>query len=573
MNAEQLLAQYERISDAPNAIAQLRRFVLDLAVRGKLVPQDPREEPQISALKRARERLETAASNTGRLRWKASVPVDTSEVRKDIPSGWVAARVNDTGLYVNGLAFKPSDWKKKGLPIIRIQNLTDPDRQFNFAEGNFPDEVLVRDGDLLVSWSATLEAFKWERGHGVLNQHIFRVIPDNGLTIRDFLLLLLQNAIREMADGEHAHGLVMTHINREPFVSHVVLIPPLAEQNRIVAKVAELMALCTGLEAARSERESTRERLTAASLARLNAPDPVTFSDDARFAINALPALTTRTDQLKQLRQTILNLAVRGKLVPQDPNDEPAQNALQAIRAERDELIRLKSIRREGPLKPVREDEQSFGIPMTWVWVRIGDAALFTQYGTSARAMPSQHGTPVLTMSNVQDGLVVWGNEKRISDDSDELPDLFLKKFDLLYNRTNSAELVGKTGIYLGENDCRTFASYLIRLRLSLAHSSPRYVNLAMNAPVFRETQIVPLIKKQTGQANVNGTALKNMLIPFPPLAEQHRIVAKVDELVALCKHFEASLTTADTTRSRLLEALLAAALSPIKGCKLEAAE
>src|SRR5205823_6394773 len=98
------------------------------------------------------------------------------------------------------------------------------------------------------------------------------------------------------------------------------------------------------------------------------------------------------------------------------------------------------------------------------------------------------------------------------------------------------------TGIYLGEDDCRTFASYLIRLRFSLDHSSPRYVNLAMNAPSFRETQIVPLIKKQTGQANVNGTTLKNMLIPLPPLAEQHRIVAKVDGLMALCDRLEAVL-------------------------------
>src|SRR5262249_31595002 len=161
-----------------------------------------------------------------------------------------------------------------------------------------------------------------------------------------------------------------------------------------------------------------------------------------------------------------------------------------------------------GPLAPVRDDEPPFDIPATWVWTRIGEAALFTQYGTSARALPLERGVPVLTMGNIQDGVVVWGNEKRMPEDSDELPDLFLKKFDLLYNRTNSAELVGKTGIYLGEDGCRTFASYLIRLRFSLNHSSPQYVNLAMNGPSFRETQIIPLIKKQTGQANVNGTAL-----------------------------------------------------------------
>jgi type I restriction enzyme S subunit len=143
----------------------------------------------------------------------------------------------------------------------------------------------------------------------------------------------------------------------------------------------------------------------------------------------------------------------------------------------------------------------------------------------------------------------------------------------LLYNRTNSAELVGKTGIYLGDDNVRTFASYLIRLRPSLRQTNPHFLNIAMNTPEFRETQIIPLIKKQTGQANVNGTALKNMLIPLPPLVEQHRIVAKVDALMALCDQLEASLTAAETTRRRLLEALLAQALAPVKVREMEAAQ
>ena len=166
-------------------------------------------------------------------------------------------------------------------------------------------------------------------------------------------------------------------------------------------------------------------------------------------------------------------------------------------------------------------------------------------------------------MGNIQDGVVVWGNEKKIPATSDEFPALFLKKFDLLYNRTNIAELVGKTSIYLGEDDCKTFASYLIRVQLSKTSSSPRYMNLVMNAPVFRETQIIPLIKKQTGQANVNGTALKNMLVPLPPLPEQHRIVAKVDELMALCDRLEINLGIADTGRQHLLESLLRDVLVP----------
>ena len=564
MNADRLLAYYEQIADVPDAIARLRRFILDLAVRGKLVEQDPNDVSPEKCLLAAQKRLQDQAKKTKRLRRVPSVPIMREEVQKCIPTGWLPARLNDTGLYINGLAFKPSDWKQTGLPIIRIQNLTDPSREFNYASGEFPDEVIVRDGDILVSWSATLEAFTWSRGEAVLNQHIFRVLPDETLTAKSFLHLVLRHAVQDMADGKHAHGLVMTHINRGPFLAHIVLIPPLAEQHRIVAKVDELMALCDRLEVARAEREATRDRLATASLARLNAPDPdpSVFKGHAVFALENLAPLTTRLDQIKALRQTILNLAVRGKLVEQDPKDEPTGEALKRIGIEREGLVQRKIIRREKPLAKIGADEPPFEIPLQWRWKKIGEVALFSQYGTSTKSIPSEQGVPVLTMGNIRNGAVVWGNEKKLPATSEEFPALFLKKFDLLYNRTNSAELVGKTGIYLGEDDCKTFASYLIRINLSQTSSSPRYVNLAMNAPVFRETQIIPLIKKQTGQANVNGTALKNMLVPLPPLAEQRRIVAKVDELMALFDRLEGSLAGGNDTRRHLLDAVLHETLS-----------
>jgi type I restriction enzyme S subunit len=262
-------------------------------------------------------------------------------------------------------------------------------------------------------------------------------------------------------------------------------------------------------------------------------------------------------DAIARLRRFILDLAVRGKLAPQGPNDEPASELLKRIAAERADLVKQRVIRREEPLAPIRPSELPFDIPNRWIWSRIGNAFLFTQYGTSQKSHPSEKGVPVLGMGNIQDGSVVWDNEKKIPDTSEELPSLFLKKFDLLYNRTNSAELVGKTGIYLGEDGLRTFASYLIRLRPSVGSTDPRFLNMAMNAPEFRETQVVPLIKKQTGQANVNGTALKNMLIPLPPLAEQHRIVAKVDELMALCDRLEAARAEREATRDRLAAASL----------------
>ena len=182
-------------------------------------------------------------------------------------------------------------------------------------------------------------------------------------------------------------------------------LPPLAEQHRIVAKVDELMALCDRLEAARAEREAIRDRLASASLARLNVPDPITFRDDARFALDTLPALTTRPDQIKQFRQTILNLAVRGKLVPQDPKDEPAAELLKRIAKERTGPQAIKKARRNGEteISSLRADTP---LPMGWRWTNIDEITLSMRYGTSTKCEYAAPGVPVLRIPNVSDGFL-----------------------------------------------------------------------------------------------------------------------------------------------------------------------
>ncbi len=161
-------------------------------------------------------------------------------------------------------------------------------------------------------------------------------------------------------------------------------------------------------------------------------------------------------------------------------------------------------------------------------------------------------------MGNIVAGRLVDENMKYVDASIDDLPGLYLKTNDILFNRTNSYELVGKAGLYTGPNDVTTFASYLIRIRLPTTLLLPAFYSVAMNAPYYRQTQIEPEVVQQCGQANFNGTKLASTIVPVPPLAEQRRIVAKVDQLMALVDQLESQLAASRATAANLLEALLA---------------
>ncbi|WP_353266150.1 restriction endonuclease subunit S [Gemmatimonas sp.] len=557
MNATELLVLYERVADAPDAAKKMRQLVLELAVRGQLVEQSAFLAPEVNS------------SESG----PRSVGITEEERFVDVPTQWSWKRISEIGSLAGGMTptmgraeywdgdivwLSPKDIKAsevsnselkitaKGLSETRLK-LFPPGSLFIVARSG----ILKRTLPVAINTVAA-----------TANQDLKVLVPFQGSLSR-YLQIMLRGFERFILNRLVKTGTTVQSLRYDEFEYQAFPLPPLDEQHRIVAKVDELMALCDQLEAARTERESARDRLAAASLARLNAPDPDTFQSDARFALNVLPALSARPDQVKQLRQTILNLAVRGRLVSQDPRDEPAATLLEMIAEEQRELGARQPSRRDETTELQQRLQSLCERPANWVWGRVEQAVLYTEYGTSEKSNTTSDGVPVLAMGNIQNGKVSWGEEKRIPRSCQDLPRLLLKRFDLLYNRTNSAELVGKTGIYLGDDDTFTFASYLIRLRPSLRWTNPRYLNMAMNSTEFRLTQIVPHIKKQTGQANVNGTTLRQMLLPLPPLAEQHRIVAKVDELMAVCDLLEASLKAGEFTRSRILDAFLHEALQP----------
>jgi type I restriction enzyme S subunit len=366
---------------------------------------------------------------------------------------------------------------------------------------------------------------------------------------------------------EKMRGQAYPAINDSDFSLLPFPLPPLAEQHRIVAKVDKLMALCDRLETARVEREETRDRLVASSLVRLNVPDPETFQADARFALNTLPALTARPDQIKQLRQTILNLAVRGKLVPQHPKDTPASELLKRIAAEKAQLIKEKKLKRQKQLTPIEMGSVSFDVPDGWTWAKADDVFLNITDGFHNTPSSVAAGRPYVTAKHIRPNRIDFDN-------------------CLYVDEKNHRELFAKTRVRHGDilivnigAGCGTPA--MVEVDFEFSFKNVAIVNLPTGMDgnfilvfllYYRELVFDDLIKGGA-QPFLGLGMLREMLIPLPPLAEQHRIVAKVHELMALCDRLEASLNTAGTTRRQLLDALLAEALAPAEVSEREAAE
>ena len=158
----------------------------------------------------------------------------------ELPEGWESTNIDYLGEYINGATFKPQDWSKEGKPIIRIQNLTNPNRPFNYSDRELDSKYHVSEGDILVSWSATLDAFIWQKEDAWLNQHIFKVVPNPEID-KKFLFYSLKEAILELKNSEHLHGSTMKHINRKPFLAHEMPVPPLSEQRRIRRKLDHIL--------------------------------------------------------------------------------------------------------------------------------------------------------------------------------------------------------------------------------------------------------------------------------------------------------------------------------------------
>lgn len=340
------------------------------------------------------------------------------------------ARLGDLATYVNGYAFKPSDWGETGLPIIRIQDLTGNSYQLNRYEGEYPDRIEVNNGDVLISWSASLGVYVWQRGKALLNQHIFKVVFDKLPIDKEYFVFAVKHKLAEMESK--THGATMKHIVKKDFDSTTIPYPEIEKQVRIAERLHRISSLIE-----------------------------------------------------KQQEQLLLL----------------------------DQLVKSRFVELFGvyPLNP-----------KGWETATIRDIVTDVRYGSSRPAVDGGK-YPYLRMNNITyGGELDLTDTKRIDIPDNELDKCTVRRGDVLFNRTNSKELVGKTCVY-NRNEMMVLAGFVIRVRVT-ERILPEFLSAFLNTD-FSKRMLLGMCKAAIGQANINAQEMQDIGIYLPPTELQRQFV------------------------------------------------
>lgn len=569
MNPTQLLAHFDRISEAPDAIARLRRFILDLAVRGKLVDQDPNDEPASELLKRLQIQ-KTRLIKEGKIRISRDVESSDEEDHLfPLPAGWTWCRLSEVGAIVgggtppsgdldnftdggSGIAWlTPADLGKHTDLYVShgTRDLTPKGLQCSSA-------TLLPKGSVLFTSRAPIGYTAIAANEIATNQGFKSVVPF--ISACNLYIAVYFRAFANWIDSK-ASGTTFREVSGKIVSSLPFPLPPLAEQHRIVAKVDELMALCDRLEKARIERESQRDRLVVESLQRIDHPVNVpNFHENARFYLRLLPRLTTNLEHIQQLRQTILKLAVRGQLVPQNTTDEPALELLKRIREDKARLEKDGGLKKDKQLWDRMAMESPHELPENWTWTRIQDLFEISRGGSPRPAGDTRYFGGTIPWITVRE--ITKDKNKHLTTTEGSLTEegatrsRFINPGDLLLTNSGATLGVPKISKIRG---CMNDGVAVLRLFHSVPLNEFAYIYLFSQTEEFRK------VNQGMGQPNLNTPIIASWYFPLPPLREQHRIVAKVEELMVLFDQLEAQLTTTQTGSHCLLEAVLHLALAP----------
>ncbi|MCP4707041.1 MAG: restriction endonuclease, partial [Planctomycetes bacterium] len=361
---------FEQLAEAPNGIAKLRELILQLAVQGKLVPQNPKDEPIdtiLDEMSEKRDKLITAK----KIKEPRKVPeVDKCDLPFKSPNSWRWQRWGHIADWITYGFTRPMSHVDEGPAIVTAKNVQDGYMLFDNthkADDNEYSKLSPKDrpryGDLLITKDGTIgrAALVETREGFCINQSVAIIWLESCLLFRPYLLLVIRSPYTQNIIWELAEGAALKHLSITDFEKLLIPLPPLAEQKRIVAKVGELMALCDELEEKkRNKQQVTIDLNKAATHHLLTAKKPTDFTRHWQRICDHFDLFYNCPENVSQLRQTILQLAVQGKLVPQNPKDEPASVLLEKIQAEKEKLIAEGKIKKSKSLSSLKPDEIPF---------------------------------------------------------------------------------------------------------------------------------------------------------------------------------------------------------------------
>ncbi|MGI2213649.1 restriction endonuclease subunit S [Shewanella oncorhynchi] len=555
-------------------IKKLRELILELAVRGKLVPQDANDEPACVLFKRITAEKAQLVKDGNLRKQKALPELSDDEKPFELPNGWEWIRLGELGytqtggtpsknrpeLFGNDISFiKPGDildgtvcYENEGLSFLGAESLG------RIAPAN----------SLLMVCIGTIGKCGFIDRDCAFNQQINSITPY--VNIIKYLHKVTSAAYFQNLAWELSSSTTIAIINKGKWESIPIAVAPLAEQHRIVAKVDELMSLCDALEAQTEASNSAHQILVETLLNALLLPlpqatantasqsdvslEPQPFTDsfdkDWQRVAEHFDTLFTTSASIDTLKQTILQLAVMGKLVKQNPNDEPAAKLLERIAAEKARLVKAGTIKKQKPLPAITDKEKPFELPEGWEWTRFGAYIEINSGNSFTKVEELNEGQYIYC--KVGD-MNLHGNETFITtsnsfiNPNDKQLKSLIRSGSIIFPKRGGAIATNKKR-YVNQD---VFADSNVMAVKPFAGTSVEYVMLWLSS--------FDLASLNTGTSvpQINNKDIEPLIFILPPLEEQQRIVAKVDELMALCDQLKARLADAQTTQLHLTDAIV----------------
>ena len=564
-----LVQQFDLLATAPGGVAELRELILTLAVQGKLVPQDPKEEPASELLRRIREEKDRLISDGKIKRGKPLVDISQEEQPFLLPRGWEWVRLNSL-LQKIGAGSTPLGGREvyvqSGVKFLRSQNVWNDGLRLDSVAFIKPathakmSGTVVLANDLLFNITGAsigrCAVVPSDFDEANVSQHVTivrTVMPE----LNEFLHKVLvsrhvQQTVMDVQVGVSREGLSIAKLGQ-----FLIPLPPLAEQSRIVTRVEELMRLCDALEAKGQLEAAQHAQLVQTLLGALTASaSPEELADNWQRVATHFDRLLDRPEAVDALEQTILQLAVRGLLVPQDPKDEPASELLKKIRTEKDRLIAEGKIKRDRPTA-VTFEENHIPLPAGWERTRFGDYFFELCTGPFGAVVHKEDyiegGVPLINPSHMIDGRISADPSVSVSPEmAESLSAYRLSAGDIVLARRGE---VGRYALVTELEEgwlCGT-GSFFVKLH---AACNRQFLGLVLEDPSLRKH----LLGESVGatMVNLNQRILLETAIAIPPHSEQARIVARVESLRRLCTDLRQRLAVRQTTQAQLAEALIA---------------